>query len=556
MRKLLSLLVLLLSLTLPLASQINCSPSGNLWVYANYDGGVLNIDVNVNVPNIKIGICTYEPTTINITGAFVGNVTEVRYAGYVSTNNFHCGNSPSTTTITGVNPGITSVNFLPPSTLSNPNGYGSIVCAYSCSTTSNQGGCNTADQIKDYFQTTMGGSLTSYFTQYGCWSTQPYQLSAGGNCCNTVLPCLIDADAGADQQMCPVGQSVTLTGSATGGATTYSWSPTTGLSNPNAAVTTAAPTVTTTYVLTATDGTVCADMDTVVVTVLQPTPPTLGPFQPVCVNAAPFALTSGSPGGGTYSGTGVSNGIFDPSAAGPGTTSINYMVVDGNGCSSSTNASISVQPLPQVSAGQIGPYCLNDPAATLSSGSPAGGSYSGTGVANGIFIPSAAGVGSHAITYIFTDSVGCIGSATTNAVVNANPSTPVLSFAAPNLSTPATGDSVQWFLNGSYLLTNGSSIVPSQNGSYTAVVWSNGCPSDTSAAVAVEIVGLADGLGSVVVTAWPNPAGDVLQVAVAGIQFEAVLTDALGRNVTSWHTIDRQGALSLRGLTPDRKSVV
>lgn len=156
---------------------------GNVFIYVNYDGGVLNINVDQNIPNIKIGVCTYEPVTINLSGTYVGNVTEVRYAGYVSTTNHHCSNSPTTTTIVGAPGGAaTSVNFLPPATLSNPNGYGSIVCGYSCSTTTNQGGCNTADQIQDYFLTTMGGTFNSYFTQYGCWSTTPYNLSDGGNC--------------------------------------------------------------------------------------------------------------------------------------------------------------------------------------------------------------------------------------------------------------------------------------------------------------------------------------------------------------------------------------
>lgn len=159
------------------------SGGGNLVVFANYDGGVLNINVDQNIPNLKIGVCTYEPVTINLSGPFVSNVTEVRYAGYVSTTNFHCSNSPGTTTIVGAPGGaVTSINFLPPSTLANPNGYSSIVCAYSCSTTSNQGGCNTADQIVDYFENTTGGSLYSYYTQYGCWSTSAYNVSAGGNC--------------------------------------------------------------------------------------------------------------------------------------------------------------------------------------------------------------------------------------------------------------------------------------------------------------------------------------------------------------------------------------
>ena len=541
-------LVLLLTLRSGMLAQVTCSPNGNLFVYANYDGGILNIDVNVNIPNIKIGICTYEPTTINITGAFAANVTEVRYAGYVSTNNFHCNNSPSTTTITGVNPGLTSVNFLPPATLSNPNGYSSIVCAYSCSTATNQGGCNTADQIKDYFQTTMGGTLTSYFTQYGCWSAQPYQLSTGGNCCNTVLPCNVVANAGANAQVCP-GGSTNLSGSATGGGTVYSWSPTTGLSNPNSATTTASPSVTTTYILTASDGGLCADQDTVVVTVLQPVA-TLPQFQSLCVDAQALALTGATPAGGTYSGAGVSNGMFNPATAGVGTHTISYSAVDGNGCTATTTGSITVNALPQVSMGAIGPFCENDPAMVLNSASPAGGTYVGWGVTNGVFDPGTAGAGSHSMTYTYVDSNGCQGSATTNAVVHLNPNAPVLTFSQPNLSTTANADSVQWFFNGTYLLTNGTSINPSQNGLYSAIVWVNGCPSDTSAATLVELVGIENGMGAMNFTVWPNPAnGSTVRVAAnVKLQFQVTLLDAMGRMVSAEQEMEHAGELNLTNL--------
>lgn len=546
MNKILSRISLAFAFLILLASgitaQISCSPGGNLWVYANYDGGVLNINVDVNIPNIKIGICTYEPTTINITGAYVGNVTEVRYAGYVSTNNNHCNNSPSTTTITGVPSNIASVNFLPPATLSNPNGYSSIVCAYSCSTTGNQGGCNTADQIKDYFQASTGGILTSYFTQYGCWSTQPYALSAGGNCCSSVQPCNVQANAGPDVSICPSGFT-TLNGSSVGG-TTYSWTPTTGLSNPNVASTQASPTVTTTYILTASDGGICSDQDTVVVTVLQPVA-TQQPFPSLCIDAAPLTLSGGNPSGGTYNGPGVTNGVFNPTVAGPGTHLIGYLVIDGNGCSALVNTPITVNALPNVSLGAVGPFCENDPVVTLSSGGPSGGSYAGTGViGNSAFDPGTAGVGTHALTYSFTDSVGCSGSDSGSVTVIANPNAPVLTFSAPNLSINSTPDSVQWFFNGQYLLTNGPSIGPTQNGLYSAIVWVNGCASDTSAAVMVELVSVQPG-NDLRFELSPNPVhGREARITCSqAISYQVTLTDALGRIIMPAQTITGRGRI-------------
>lgn len=66
------------------------------------------------------------------------------------------------------------------------------------------------------------------------------------------------------------------------------------------------------------------------------------PDDSVCSVAAPFALTGGYPAGGTYSGPGVSNGIFDPSVAGMGTHTITYTYTDQYACTNSTEATITV----------------------------------------------------------------------------------------------------------------------------------------------------------------------------------------------------------------------
>lgn len=62
------------------------------------------------------------------------------------------------------------------------------------------------------------------------------------------------------------GETTTLTSSAPGGVT-YSWSPTTGLTDPGAATTDASPTVTTTYTVTVTDADGCENFESVTVTV-------------------------------------------------------------------------------------------------------------------------------------------------------------------------------------------------------------------------------------------------------------------------------------------------
>lgn len=54
----------------------------------------------------------------------------------------------------------------------------------------------------------------------------------------------------------------------------------------------------------------------------------------VCSNSTPFTLAGNgeSPSGGTFSGPGVSSGIFNPTTAGAGVHMITYSYTDGNGC--------------------------------------------------------------------------------------------------------------------------------------------------------------------------------------------------------------------------------
>ncbi len=54
---------------------------------------------------------------------------------------------------------------------------------------------------------------------------------------------------------------------------------------------------------------------------------------------------------------------------------------------------------------------------TLSGGTPAGGNYSGSGVVNNTFNPTLAGTGTVVITYTYTDSNGCTGTASHNFVL-------------------------------------------------------------------------------------------------------------------------------------------
>lgn len=194
--------------------------SGNVVIYSNYDGGVLNINCDVNIPNLKIGVCTYENCQINITGPFAGNVTQVLYAGFQGDND-NCNSGVNSTTINGVSSAITSILFAPPGVLSDSNGNSSIICGYSCDT-DNQGGCNTASQIVAYFLNQLGGTLHTYFTQYQCWGGTTFDVS-DNLCCSFPLPGIETIFSASDPIVC-VGQCISFSSVSSGNPTNYTWS--------------------------------------------------------------------------------------------------------------------------------------------------------------------------------------------------------------------------------------------------------------------------------------------------------------------------------------------
>jgi hypothetical protein len=79
---------------------------------------------------------------------------------------------------------------------------------------------------------------------------------------------------------------------------------------------------------------------------------------------------------------------------------------------------VTEYPLPTVTVGPYANLCNTDAFFTMTGGSPAGGTYSGPGVIGGIFSPATAGVGTHAITYEFTDANGCFNSSTANITID------------------------------------------------------------------------------------------------------------------------------------------
>jgi PKD repeat protein len=217
------------------------------------------------------------------------------------------------------------------------------------------------------------------------------------------------------------GQSVTYTSTSTNSPTSYSWSFPGGTPSTSTAASQVVtyPTAGVYNVsLTATNaGGSNASNQTGYVTVNAiPSAPTVtaGGTTTFCQGGS-VTLTSSASSGNTWSNSATGSSI---TVSASGTYTVTNTVAT---CVSPASNSISVvvNSNPAVTFASVPMMCVTDGPATLTQGSPAGGSYSGTGVSSNQFDPSTAGIGSHVITYSFTNGSGCSGTAQKTIVVDA-----------------------------------------------------------------------------------------------------------------------------------------
>jgi hypothetical protein len=98
----------------------------------------------------------------------------------------------------------------------------------------------------------------------------------------------------------------------------------------------------------------------------------------------------------------------------------NYNVIVGSsGCySSSPTTVVNVHSLPNVSFVEPKMACIDWEPYIIQGGIPYGGTYSGLGVSTNVFDPSIAGIGSHEVTYTYTDMNTCTNTAVATLVVD------------------------------------------------------------------------------------------------------------------------------------------
>ncbi|TWO30723.1 HYR domain-containing protein, partial [Seonamhaeicola sediminis] len=345
-------------------------------------------------------------------------------------------------------------------------------------------------------------------------STQTYTVTGtdANGCQNTdsitvtvnPLPSVV-ANA-SDIEIC-LGDSVTLTGS---GASSYTWD--NGVIN-NVAF---SPTSTQTYTVTGTDANGCQNTDSITVTV--------NPLPSVVANASDIEICLGD--SVTLTGSGASsytwdNGITNNVAFSP-TSTQTYTVTgtDANGCQNTDSITVTVNPLPTVSASNNGPVCIGDTinlnATFTNNGSSSSAvSYSWTGpngFSSSLEDPSLTAVlASDGIyTVSVTDNNGCVNTATTTVTVTPDPSISLntgnnnqqicsgdaIANIAYTIGGGGTGATLSWSpaitgsISGSYNSGTGiytiSGNITSGAGTYNYTVTTTGCnPITTTGSIEV-----------------------------------------------------------------------
>ena len=422
-----------------------------------------------------------------------------------------------------------------------------------------------------YTYTGSGQTLTGATVTVSPTATTTYTVTgttAGG--CSSTSTVTVNVNptpvitAGASVAAVCAGQSATL--AASGAASfTYTGGGTT-LSGPLVTVT---PTQTTTYTVTGTNASGCSGTATVTVVVnALPVVALTLPASTVCVASGALTLSGGSPAGGTFSGTGVTNGVFDPNATGPGTYTLTYSATNQQGCSSSataqltvvgqptvaataaqtticsgqstiltlsgaatysttgggqtlsgatvtvaptqtttysvtgTNAggctgtatvTISVNPAPVVTLTNVpGSVCVSAAPITLGA-TPAGGTFSGTGVTNGVFDPAVAGTGTFTITYTATNAQGCSATVSQQLTVAPRPTVTAVASAASICAGQSTtltfGGAATYSVTGNGQTMTGptATVSPAATTTYTATGTSaGGCTGTATVTVTVN----------------------------------------------------------------------
>ncbi|MFI5149773.1 MAG: PKD domain-containing protein [Bacteroidia bacterium] len=436
--------------TCEVVSMIGAGGSTYKWHFGNGDS-LITHQSNVNYSYMTAGTYTITLKVINGCG------NSATYSQVVTVSGIMSSLSPTQVACHGASSGSISVSA--------SNGFGPYTYALN-------GGVATSNNT---FSALPAGSYTVTITDSkGCSVTSTTSLSQ---------PSAISLTPGSVNATCGnANGTASVTASGGTGSYTYSWQ---GGGTTSSITSVAAGS----YNVTVTDGNGCTSNASVAVNDAGgPTVTYGGAPGPYCVNAAAVALTGGTPTGGTYSGPGVSAGMFNPATAGVGTHTILYTYTSGP-CTSSASNFIQVNALPSitVSANPANAAVCTGGSLTLTAGGASTYTWSPVITNNVAFVPSA----SATYTVTATDGNGCTNKNTVAVTVNTLPN--VTATTVPSNGTVCAGNVVQLKGAGAVSYTwspyapNNSPFVPAGSQTYTVTgTDANGCQKTNTASITVN----------------------------------------------------------------------
>lgn len=195
------------------------------------------------------------------------------------------------------------------------------------------------------------------------------------------------------------------------------------------------------------------------------------PNNEVCLNSSPLQLMA-SPTGGTFSGPGVSNGMFFPNQSGPGSQLIEYFYINQTTqCNIIDSFVIDVLPIPFLEVFNLDPIvCMGQYVSIVTN--RFGGTFEGTGIfgqdsGRAYFNSTLAGNGTHDFSFFFTDLNGCSNNLTFTFYVYSE-----IEFTIPTKPNNliCTNDGVlpiTLFPSGGQLTINTTGLISNSNGTFS-----------------------------------------------------------------------------------------
>lgn len=336
-----------------------------------------------------------------------------------------------------------------------------------------------------------------------------------------------------------LGYSATLTAN---GGTSYTWSPSQGLSNPNAGSTQLTPTTTAIYTVEINNnstGNNCSATLTTQITVFQkPSAAFIASLNPCGggANYTDFSVQNISSWQWTLSPTATStvqNPYFFYTSG--GTHTVTLIVVNSDGCKDTTQQIISIGTPPPLAINGSSLICEGNSAQLSASG---GVSYQWTPTVSldfaNIANPSASPTVNTTYSVVITTTNGCVFLLTTNVNVSQFPGGSVSAIANPAfvitgnstsliyLGSP--GSSVTWLPFGSTSPTTGYTVSTSPNKptTYTAVVTNGACIKRTTVFVEAYTEGCIDKDVFLPNTFTPNSDGQNDVYLIRGLKVQEV----------------------------------